>query len=304
MQFVSHDYNPRIILLLGVVMVTTSSFIVRYALQDPYTLAAARVLITGTLSLIISTQFRYTRLELQSKEILLIFVAGISLASHFAWWFASLSYIPVGTSLSLTNTAPVWIAIISLIVFKQLPNRRGILSIMFVLIGTSILFMGSNTSDLEIYGLILALSSAIGFAIYLIIAKMMVKKVGLWRYFGLVNSISGLTLLPIVLLQEKSILLPNLWFFGLLLAIFPGLLGHAVYNWAMAKLDQVEVAIATLGEPILGTIIAAIIFTELLGSLEIIGMAFLLGAILLSMLNTNSEKKNEAENIPRCSKSI
>ncbi|MCY3411917.1 MAG: EamA family transporter [Candidatus Heimdallarchaeota archaeon] len=277
--------NPRVILYLGVLAVTTSSFIIRWAQQDAYSLAAARVVMTGIISLLFSLRFKYGKLNLSAREYLLIIVSGVSLASHFAWWFASLSYIPIGTSLSLTNTAPVWIIILSILFFKKWPTTKHWISIISVVIGTLILFLTSYSEDLEVQGLLLAVASAIGFAIYLLIAKMMVDRVGLWRYFGLVNSIAGITLLPIVLLQQKDVGIPELWIFGIILAIIPGMFGHAVYNWAMSKIDQVDVAIATLGEPVLGTILAMFIFAEFLEWTQIIGMVFLLLAILLTVLD-------------------
>ncbi len=283
--------NPRIILYAGVLAVTTSAFIVKYAQQDPYSLAAVRVILTGVISLSFSKLFKYQKLDLTNQEKGLIILSGISLASHFAWWFASLSAnIPIGTSLALTNTAPVWIVILSVIIYREKPNAKATVSIILVIIGSAILFISSNTTQLEIEGLIYAIASAIGFAIYLIIAKLLVQKVGMWRYFGLVNITAGISLLPIILLQDKEIIIPDLWIYGMLLALIPGMLGHATYNWAMSRIDQVDVAIATLGEPILGTFFAFIIFREYLDTSEIIGMFFLLSAILLTLISNSTDR--------------
>jgi drug/metabolite transporter (DMT)-like permease len=141
-------------------------------------------------------------------------------------------------------------------------------------------------------GLILALSSAIGFAIYLLIAKILLAKYGLWRYFGLVNLSSAITLLAWLLIKNKiNIILDiELWLWGALLALIPGIFGHAIYNWSMSKLHQIDVAIATLGEPVLGTIMAWIIFTEILSPLQSVGLSFLLLAIIISFW---SRKKNK-----------
>lgn len=277
--------HPRLILYLGVLAVTTSSFIIRFADQDAYSLAASRVLLTGLFSLILSTKFNYSKLQISRKEIGLIILSGMSLASHFAWWFESLSFLPIGTSLSLTNTAPVWLVIISVLINKKFPSKNSFLSILLVVLGTTFLFIASYSDTIIVQGLLLALGSAIGFAVYLLIAKEMVEKVGLWRYFGMVNLIAGFTLLPILLFSDnRGIANPDVWLFGMILAIVPGMMGHATYNWAMSKIEQVDVALATLGEPVLGTFFAWVVFSELLKLEEFLGVMLLLSAILLSLV--------------------
>ena len=297
----------RLILFFGVIMVTTSSFIIRWADQDSYALAFVRVLITSIYSLSLALLLSKSKKgsssiikeKLTKKDAGMIFFAGASLASHFAWWFSSLDYIPISTSLSLTNTAPVWLALISYFLLKTRMNHRQMVAIFLVVLGTVILFIEAIGFDFSVilventsFGLILALSSAIGFAIYLLIAKLLLAKYGLWRYFGMVNLSSAITLIFWLLVQNKINVLLNieLWIWGALLALFPGILGHAVYNWSMSKLHQIDVAIATLGEPILGTILAWIIFTEILSPLQSVGLSFLLLAIVLSFWSRRSKK--------------
>lgn len=277
--------HPRLILYLGVLAVTTSSFIIRFADQDAYSLAASRVLLTGLFSLILSTKFNYSKLQISRKEIGLIILSGMSLASHFAWWFESLSFLPIGTSLSLTNTAPVWLVIISVLINKKFPSKNSFLSILLVVLGTTFLFIASYSDTIIVKGLLLALGSAIGFAIYLLIAKELVNKVGLWRYFGMVNLTAGITLLIVLFLSgNQGITNVDVWQYGVVLALVPGMLGHATYNWAMSKIDQVDVALATLGEPVLGTFFAWVVFSELLKLEEFLGVMLLLSAILLSLV--------------------
>lgn len=295
----------RLILFFGVIMVTTSSFIIRYADQDSYALAFVRVLITSIYSLLLALIIFKSRDKSKKTEKMslrdagLIFMAGASLASHFAWWFSSLDYIPISTSLSLTNTAPVWLALISFSLLKTKMNYRQIVAIILVILGTIILFMEGIGFDFSVIliedtsiGLVLALSSAIGFAIYLLVAKLLLAKYGLWRYFGLVNLSSAITLIFWLFVQNKIYILQNieLWLWGALLALFPGILGHAVYNWSMSKLHQIDVAIATLGEPVLGTVMAWIIFAEVLSPLQSVGLSFLLLAIIISFLSRKIKK--------------
>ncbi|MHA2097182.1 MAG: DMT family transporter [Candidatus Kariarchaeaceae archaeon] len=258
----------RITLAFGVLGVTSSSFIFLEADKDPYSIAFVRVFLTGTISYALIS--RYSKSEstpITRRDLVKILLAGFSLATHFSWWFASLNYIPVGISLALTNTAPIWLALIVIFVYKQKPQSNQILSMIFVILGSYLLFLDSDSLEENgLEGLTLAMGSAFGFAIYLILARSMVPKLGLWRYFGLVNLTSALTILPWIFVRDhQSDLLDHyLWFWGLMLAIFPGIMGHAIYNFSMSKLDPIDVSISTLGEPVLGTVIAYIFLDQYL----------------------------------------
>ncbi len=296
--------RARYILFLGIIFVTSSSFIIRYADQDPYLLAFGRVLLTGLISLIVSfiipveinadsSDIKYNigiRNPITKK--LFIILSGFSLATHFGWWFASLSLIPISTSLSLTNTAPVWVGIFSFILYRDNIRKNHIIAVIFVIFGAIILFMENpHLKIAQTQGIILATGSAVGFAIYLLIAKEFVRFYGIWRYFGLVNISSAFFLFIWIVIQGKIryLLSLELWMWSIPLAIFPGMLGHAIYNWSMDKLHQIDVAVSTLGEPILGTIFAFIIFKEYLSAYQIMGIIALLSAILLTLKSDRSE---------------
>ncbi|MHA2249798.1 MAG: DMT family transporter [Candidatus Kariarchaeaceae archaeon] len=284
--------SPRAVLGFGVLAVTSSSFIITFAEDqignyDPYILALTRVFWTGLISSLVLGNYGKTDTQINSKDVIKIFIAGFSLATHFGWWFASLYFdIPIGISLSLTNTAPIWLAILVLIVYKIKPTKNQYVAIMMVISGSVILFMeNSDISNNSQKGLILALASAVGFAIYLLLAREMVPKLGLWRYFGLVNIVSAFILLSWIFLRGDGSLIPQIqnWTWGLALALIPGICGHAVYNYAMAKVPPVDVGIATLGEPILGTLFAWIIFHETLSIYQITGISFLIFAIGITL---------------------
>ncbi|MCE7734005.1 MAG: EamA family transporter, partial [Candidatus Heimdallarchaeota archaeon] len=90
--------------------------------------------------------------------------------------------------------------------------------------------------------------------------------------------------------QQSDLLDPSLWFWGLALAVFPGILGHAIYNFSMSKLDPIDVSIATLGEPVLGSILAYVFLHQLLSNLQIVAMSSLILAIGFTI---NISNRNE-----------
>jgi drug/metabolite transporter (DMT)-like permease len=69
-------------------------------------------------------------------------------------------------------------------------------------------------------------------------------------------------------------------------------MGHAVYNFSMSKLDPIDVGVGTLGEPVLGTILAFILFDESLSILQFSAILILLLAILFSIELRTSKRSD------------
>ncbi len=292
----------RFILAGGVLGVTSSSFIILEADKDPYSIAFVRVFLTGIISYFFLSRMptKDQVYEINKNDVYKILLAGFSLATHFSWWFASLDYIPVGISLALTNTAPIWLTVLVIFIYKQRPQFNQWIAMVFVLVGSFLLYRSidrssnidnTNLGNQELEGLILALGSAFGFAVYLILAKSMVPKLGLWRYFGLVNLSASAMILQWIFITSRhtDLIDSSIWFWGLLLAIFPGILGHAIYNFSMSKLDPIDVSVATLGEPILGTIIAFVYLHQSLSNLQILALSSLVVAISFTIRSTELE---------------
>ena len=72
-----------------------------------------------------------------------------------------------------------------------------------------------------------------------------------------------------------------LWF--VLLALVPQLIGHSSFNWALARLPAVSVAVATLGEPIGASILAYFLLGEAPALLSMLGAVFVLTGITLAL---------------------
>ena len=72
------------------------------------------------------------------------------------------------------------------------------------------------------------------------------------------------------------------------MALISQVLGHSSYNWALKWFSTGFVAVALLGEPIGGTILAYIIFKEGLTWLKLFGGLFILSAIFIAAVG---EKK-------------
>ncbi|HAE0521518.1 TPA_asm: EamA family transporter, partial [Salmonella enterica subsp. enterica serovar Enteritidis str. P125109] len=95
--------------------------------------------------------------------------------------------------------------------------------------------------------------------------------------FG-VYAIASLVLLLLSLIQSTNLVaaFQQDWWLYILLAVFPTLLGHNLFNWALARVSASIVSITILGEAVWGMIFGYYLFDEKLTWIQITGAALLL----------------------------
>jgi len=122
------------------------------------------------------------------------------------------------------------------------------------------------------------------------------KDVPVFAYTFVVYGISTLTLFLYVLLNGQSFFTygANDWLMFVLLAIFPNLLGHSIYNWSVKWVGVNTLSMTILGEPIGSSILAYFIFGEKLHFLQVIGSLTIFIGITIYLF---SEKKNRSGKI-------
>ena len=81
------------------------------------------------------------------------------------------------------------------------------------------------------------------------------------------------------------------WFWFLLLAIVPNLLGHNLFNWALQYISANVISIAILFEPVGASLLAFFIFSEVLRGSQIVGGVIVIVGIIFYTLDEKKIKK-------------
>jgi len=294
-------------LVAGILFTSTGAILIRFAQSEQapsITIAAARlafasiILVPFTLA-----KYRPNILAMTRKEWLLALLSGIFLALHFASWITSLEYTSVANSVVLVSTAPLWVVLLSSLLFRERISRYTLLGLTLALIGGTIISisdscawqtgkfvcggpeMGLAGSGLT--GDLLALAGAWMAAGYLLIGRRLRKSLPLLPYIQIVYGTGALVLIAIMLLTGNTLLglSPLAYLYFLLLALIPQLLGHTLFNWALRYIPASFVAVVLLGEPIGSTLFAFLLFNERPGALMLSGAVFLLVGIWFSSKN-------------------
>jgi drug/metabolite transporter (DMT)-like permease len=138
-------------------------------------------------------------------------------------------------------------------------------------------------SSAAIKGDLLALAGALSGALYLIIGRATRKAMTLIPYITLIYAVAAATLLVVAAFSGYTFTgySPQMYLWFLLLAIFPQLLAHSTYNWALKYLSATSVSLSLLGEPVAAAVLAHLILGESLPALRwisavvvLVGIAF------------------------------
>jgi len=123
-------------------------------------------------------------------------------------------------------------------------------------------------------GDILAFSGAIMASGYLIVGSKLREEMDVLPYISMVYTFSAIFLLITSLFLGVSFTgyKQSSYFYMVLLAIVPQLIGHTAFNWALKHLKASMVAITILGEPIGASILAYFIFKEKIQPFQSVGI--------------------------------
>ncbi len=309
------DRNPDrfvlpFVLFVGILSVSAASIFIRFAQKDAPSLTIAALRLTFAsllLAPVAVTRYRAEIHSLKHRELLLGLLSGLFLAAHFATWISSLEYTTVASSVVLVSTGPLWVALLSPIFLKEKLSRAAFFGLGLTLVGGALIALSDTCtwdhglacphfSDLlrgrEMWGNLLALFGAWAVTGYLIIGRNLRATLSLVPYIFLVYSIAAVLLVVLMFSVGETPFgyQPTTYIWLLLLALFPQLVGHSIYNWALRFLPAAFVAVTTLGEPIGSAILAYFILQETpAGAVLFGGLLILIGIYLASR---NNEKNN------------
>jgi drug/metabolite transporter (DMT)-like permease len=291
------------ILSLGVLAASTSSIFIRYAQSEANSLviAAYRLGIATLILLPVAlSRDRESLTNLKRRQWFLFSLAGFFLGVHFGTWISSLAYTSVASSVVIVQTTPLFVMILSPLLLGERPKRFAYLGLLIAFLGGIAITMSDSCSlpfevacleDLvglgsrALTGNSLALAGAISGALYMILGRANRGMVELIPYITIVYGTAALTLLVMVGLLRLPLIgySPTTYLWFLLLAIFPQLLAHSSYNWALRLLPASSVSLALLGEPVAAALLAYFLLGEGLPMLRLLGALLILGGVSLAI---------------------
>ncbi|NJR64649.1 MAG: DMT family transporter [Leptolyngbyaceae cyanobacterium CRU_2_3] len=285
------------VLGVGVVCVSTAAILIRLAFAAAnaqgvgfsLVLAASRLAIAALCLAPAWGNLRKERFQLSA--LCYSAAAGVCLALHFACWITSLSYTSIAASATLVTTNPVWVALLSWLWFREKPGSTTVLGIAITLLGGMLVAIGSAEATFAgsnpLLGNFLALVGSWAVSLYFLLGREAQRRgldVGSHVVLTYTTAAGVLLPLPALFGASYSGYHSSVYLWILLMALFPQLIGHTSFNWAVRWISPTLVTLTILAEPVGSSILGAIVFRENPGSTVLLGAAVILTGVATAAL--------------------
>ncbi|NOY94628.1 MAG: DMT family transporter [Deltaproteobacteria bacterium] len=285
------------VLAVGVLAIGFAAPLIRLAAPTPpLVLAGLRLAIAAGLLLPFTLRAIRSR-RLDARALRLGALGGLAYALHFGAWVRSLELTSVAASVTIVTSTPLMLAIVALITGRDRPTRRHWLAIALGVLGLSVLSahgLDAGAGTDELWGDTLAFLGAVAVVFYLLLVRRLGPNLPTMAFLGVPCGVGATALLGAAYVTHLPIeaASPRALMFITLAALVPQLIGHGALTYSLGSLRPTVVGMATVGEPVVATLLAFLFLGEGLDALTAIGCAITLGGVLLA-LSPNQPAKSD-----------
>ncbi|MDB4922727.1 DMT family transporter [Mucilaginibacter sp.] len=277
--------NPKASLIIGILCISFSPIFVKLAGADPLASGFYRIFIAWLCLLPYCIIKGY--LKISRKDLIIALIGGVVFGVDIAVWNLSLVKISATVSTLIANLAPVWVGLISYLVFKRKSGKMFWIGTWVAIFGMVILVGYQNILSLQFnIGIPLALLASLFYAIYIVITRGILQKISTIT-FMFYNMLAGSAFLFVINLFRHNELVnfsSTAWLCFLGMGLLCQLAGWLTINHTLRFLESTKVSIALLSQTVIAGFLAILLLNETLELKEIIGSVIVLGGIAITFL--------------------
>lgn len=238
--------------------------------------------------------FNRNNFKVKLKDIWCFLGTGIvSLLLFSTCYFSALNYTSLAVAAILLYTAPFFVMLLSLILFKEKMNGKKVLALLLAFSGCVLVSgVGADTA-FSWKGITLGIGSGFFYALYSIFGRYAINRgYGAWTmtfYTFLFCSIgcaflSDWQVIGSALGNSDTVL----WILGL--GLVTAFLPYVLYSMGLESMESSKASILASVEPVVSALFGVFVFREVLSVWGILGIAMVLGAIIV--LNVKKKTKS------------
>ena len=277
--------NPKLSLAIGILCISFSPIFVKLAGTSPLGAAFYRVFVAWLC--LIPYCIIKNKLRINRKQLIIAIIAGVVFAADIAVWNMSLLKISATVSTLIANLAPVWVGLMSFVLFKKRSGRLFWIGTWIAIAGMVILVGYQHILHLEFNaGILLAILASLFYAGYIMITKnilaginvftfMFYSMLGAAIFLLIVNEFTGGNIVDFPL---------RVWLCFIGMGLLCQLVGWLTINYSLRYLESTKVAIALLSQTVFACLLAVFLLNEKLEVKEIIGSMIVLAGIAITFL--------------------
>lgn len=199
-------------------------------------------------------------------DYLYLIVYGFVMAMMMLTFYAAIDRIPLGITVAIAFAGPLGVAVV---------GSRKLRDLVWVaLAGIGVLLLSPFTNvELDPVGIILALLSALTWALYILFTKQVTRRLEGNAVLALAMCFAGLTALPLGITGALKIFAdPTLIFLSLVVALLSSAIPFALEFVAMKDLTPRAFGLLVSLEPVVAAMIGLLLLSESLELHEIVGI--------------------------------
>jgi drug/metabolite transporter (DMT)-like permease len=284
--------NPKTSLIIGILCISLSPIFVKLAGVEPITAAFYRVFIAWLC--LIPYCIAKGKLKIGRKELIIAIAGGVAFGLDVAVWNLSLVRISATVSTLIANLAPLWVGLLSLLIFKKKSGSLFWIGTFIAILGMIILVGYQSIFHLQFStGIILALAASFFYAVYIMITRGILQNIDTLTFMFYSMLSASLFLLLICGFQQSNLInFPvSAWLCFLGMGVICQLFGWLTINHSLRFLESTKVSISLLGQTVVAGFLAILLLNEKLEFKEIIGSVIVLGGIAITFLKRNPSNK-------------
>lgn len=228
-------------------------------------------------------------LKLKPKDLWIFICTGLVSIVFFNYcYFTAINMMSLSAAAILLYTSPVFVTILSAVIFKEKITVRKVIAIVLSISGlvlvTGIIGSGTAVSGLGIaYGIM----SAIGYALYSIFTRFAINRgyssfaaVGYSFLFAAIFSVffADLGAIGTMLSSEPSMIL-----FTLAFTVISSIAPYFLYNLGLKGTENGKAAVIASIEPVAATVLGILLYNEVPTPSAAVGMLLVFASMALSL---------------------
>ena len=285
-------------LAIGISALSLSAMFVRWADAPGPVTGFYRLLISTILFAPIFIRQQNQLEAIEKKYLIFPLVAGLFTAFDFAFWNSSVKYTTAANATLLGNTAPLWVALATLFIFREKLRRLFWLGLALALTG-AVFIVGTDFFRHPTFGIgdLMASAAAIFYASYQLTTQHGRKHIDPFRYTWIVGVSATIAMffMNVVLQNRFTGYSSQTWLIFFATAVISQMVGYLAISYSLGKLPASVVSPTLIGQPILTTLLAIPMLGEIPNTVQWIGGAVALAGIYIvnqSHLQTQEKTPN------------
>jgi len=301
-KLVRTQFSPYLALLIGVIMLSMTGILVRWA-DAPGTITA--VYRMGVAALVL------TPLALREKKTVypgknrgwgLLILAGVFVALDHGTLNSSIGLTRIANATLLNNLSPLWVALFVLIAWRESLNRWFWLGLLLALSGAAVILGFDLINHPQLgWGDVLAFFSSFFYAGYFLVTQVARRSGSLWRYSWSIYIVSAILLLCFNLIVGIPIFSYPLKSFLVFIAIgvFCQGIGLTSIVYALGHLPASIVSPTMVAQIVLTSLLAIPLTGEQLSIFQVVGgVVVIAGIILVNISHSRHAKTLATQDLP------